>query len=94
MKPATELPWDQLAHAVYEKNGDKKVAQCTRTADASYVRHACNAYPKLVEALRVIAQKNAAEDSTEGFNEWGEADCFHQCRNEAAALLRELGEET
>ena len=56
MKPETELPW--------EDNGNEIVAASDRFCgiagavdgeDAAYIVHACNAYPKLVEALKEVA---------------------------------------
>jgi len=34
----------------------------------------------LKEALEKIATLNPSNDSTEGYNEWGEADCFNQAQ--------------
>ena len=47
---------------------------------------------ELVEALSKIANLDAHEDSDEGFNEWGEADCFHQARDCARAALQRVKE--
>lgn len=74
MKPATKLPWDQIAMAVFESHGEKKVAQCSSTADASYVRHACNAYPKLVEVLKEaiadLCNTGAPQDWIENYTQF------------------------
>jgi hypothetical protein len=35
---------------------------------------------KLKTALEKIATLNPSNDSTEGYNEWGEADCFNQAQ--------------
>lgn len=49
-----------------------------------------------VEGLRavlaVIADMHAEKDSAEGFNEWGEADCFHQARDLAKAAMEKSNE--
>lgn len=39
---------------------------------------------RLAAALQAVADLHPAHDSKEGFNEWGEADCF----NQAQALAR------
>jgi hypothetical protein len=41
----------------------------------------------LIEALKAIAALNPSDDSEEGFNEWGEADCFRQAQTIARAAL-------
>jgi hypothetical protein len=41
----------------------------------------------LAEALRKIADLNPEVDSDEGYNEWGEADCFSQAQEIARAAL-------
>lgn len=90
-QPATPLPWHvglrQAEQIVYDAKG-WAVANATvyhgesdlaeTKANARYIVHACNAYPRLVEALRAWLPKDAAEDGTQ----------------DAAmrALLRELGE--
>lgn len=53
------------------------VAQVASIQDAAYLVHAANAYPKLVEALRIAAEQM-------GHGPYG---------MEARALLRELGED-
>lgn len=47
MKPATELPWDDLFPVTRYGGGEK-----VREHDREYAIHAVNAYPRLVEALR------------------------------------------
>lgn len=92
-KPASLLPWSiGDHHEIFGANppsgpmarrrmvsGARKSAD--DKADAEHAVHAVNAYPKLVEALR--------------------ATCFDpeliglaECRRQAAALLREIGEST
>lgn len=90
------LPWRQLdgnayviIDAAHRLVSDEEVGA---QQDAAYIVHAGNAYPKLVAALARISEMDAEKDSDQGWNEWGEADCFHQCRDLASALLRELGE--
>jgi hypothetical protein len=60
-KPASELPWEVVKEIVCWSPSDdelEEVAVCTKLAhckaDASYIAHAANAYPKLVEALKRI----------------------------------------
>jgi hypothetical protein len=65
MKPATKLPWHlglkQAERIVYDAtgwavcnatvyHGKEDAGDCQK--NAAYIAHACNAYPKLVEALR------------------------------------------
>lgn len=68
MKPATPLPW---SYVVPGDGWDKP--------DADYVLHAANAYPRLVEWV-----KRMAEDLEEGH--WQES------KRAMQGLLRELGE--
>lgn len=49
-------------------------------ADAEIVR--------LKEALERIVSLNPSEDSSEGYNEWGEADCFNQAQKIANEALK------
>lgn len=44
------------------------------------------------EVLAVIADMHAEKDSNEGYNEWGEADCFHQARDLAKAAMEKSNE--
>lgn len=48
------------------------------------------AAPKLFEALEKIADLDPAEDSDEGFNEWGEADCFNMAQKIAKEILAKI----
>lgn len=90
--PATPLPWktdenDELPPAVIRDNeyGDGIAEVQGEQNDADYIAHAANAYPKLVEALRVIADRPPADDGEHAAEvNWIVAT--------AAALLRELGE--
>ncbi|HZF98289.1 MAG TPA: hypothetical protein VEY92_08615 [Pseudoxanthomonas sp.] len=41
----------------------------------------------LIEALTEIAALDPREDSLEGFNEWGEAECFEKAQSIARAAL-------
>ena len=45
------------------------------------------AAPDLLAALARIAELDPATDSEEGFNEWGEADCFGQAKKIARAAI-------
>lgn len=42
----------------------------------------------LESALREIAALDPNTDSVEGFNEWGEADCFRKAQDRARAALK------
>ncbi len=92
MKPATPLPWRVTAvepdrYPAYPiKSGSRLVALVhirasgKADADADYIAKACNAYPKLVEALRTLIDADRE----------GEL-----CNDQFAAaidILRELGE--
>jgi hypothetical protein len=43
------------------------------------------------DALKKIAEMDAERDSVEGYNEWGEADCFNQARELAQRTLVRAG---
>ena len=58
-------------------------ASARNRADAEYVAHACNAYPKLVAAMREIIAADNANDMVE----LTAAPC-----ERAVVLLKELGE--
>jgi len=49
---------------------------------------------ELVKALEKISELDAAKDSEEGWNEWGEADCFRQAQEIARAALAKAKGET
>lgn len=62
-KPATPLPWDWMSNdkeggagiVVLRSDGQiEEVAADATRADAAYIVHACNAYPRLVAALREV----------------------------------------
>ena len=65
--------------------------------DAAYIAHACNAYPKLIEALRSMEQwaRDLSEQSDanalDGLERLRREHCLQY--NDARALLRELGED-
>ena len=96
MKPSTPLPWAVNRCGIYDGDGgllsatgDDDTAPEDQLANAAYIVHACNAYPRLVEALR-----NGIEDSCPPLPK------NHRALSdgpkwvvEARALLRELGED-
>lgn len=100
-KPATPLPWDTAGIVpqfhIVGGNPQELIADCTvgrdrpkaDYANADYLAHAANAYPKLVDALRYFA-KNMDPNG-----EWvaQSADKRAKAFDDARALLRELGEE-
>jgi hypothetical protein len=45
------------------------------------------AAPELLAALERIASLDPAQDSDEGHNEWGEADCFRKAQDAARAAI-------
>jgi hypothetical protein len=57
----------------------------TMTADESKARPDVGC-TELLAALQAIADLDA-RDSDEGFNEWGEADCFHKAQKIANNIL-------
>lgn len=88
-KPATPLPWERDAYGAIVVTGRRLlvtgVALNTGNFNAEaqdntdYIRHAANAYPRLVQALKVIY---AQEDDT--------ISVFRH--REIGEILRELGE--
>ncbi len=46
--------------------------------------------PEMIEALQKINSLDPSVDSSEGFNEWGEADCFNQAQTIARAILKRI----
>ncbi len=93
-QPTTPLPWNMqdggrsnLAHVEREADGTQVCSiNKKRVKDAAYIQQSCNAYPKLVEALRVqCARWEELEKVVFGSDGWKEA--------EGRALLRELGEQ-
>lgn len=47
---------------------------------------------RLRAALKSIAELHPDKDSDEGFNEWGEADCFRKAQTIAGAALAKAGQ--
>ena len=94
MKPATALPWtiEQIGVTDAGPRGvdgvfdigplERRISTVAGLEDAAYIAHACNAYPKLVEALREIV------DPTGGWTNLRVDNA-----KAAADLLRSLGEE-
>lgn len=92
--PATPLPWHmgvkQAERIVYDASG-WAVANATTyhgqadkeetKANAAYIAHAANAYPKLVDALRLASL-------------WVDAEAAKEQREDFAAILSELGESS
>lgn len=103
-KPATPLPWHlgvkQAERIIYTQDGwavanatvyhgHEDAEDCKR--NAAYIAHAANAYPRLVEALRKLeAEANKVRVNMVNVKE-GRA--LGESVNDAAALLRELGED-
>ena len=89
-KPATALPFYVESDTIVYDNDGRFVAEChdansdigtqTEYQAAAYIAHAANAYPRLIEALRGIANDVSAD--------------FGDCPlGKVRALLAELGEE-
>lgn len=68
MKPITKLPWfqdptgDCGPQYVGPADGVHFTTIAYKKRDAAYIVHACNAYPRLVEALIGSQMSNAAVD--------------------------------
>lgn len=87
--PVTPLPWTVKGASVF--NGPRKVCTAVEHIDgdsAAYIAHAANAYPKMVEALRIIKEQTYVD--AYGPELRGQNQANHR---RASELLRELGEE-
>ena len=86
-QPATALPWEGPVNygvSKFEVQGPhSRLATVDKLPDAAYIVHAANAYPKLVKALRNLKEQVECMNAQQAFGRDYE---------EAAALLRELGE--
>jgi hypothetical protein len=91
MKPASPLPWTNKErgntfHTYAIKDGESRnVCTLTSEENAAYIAHACNAYPKLVEALRKIKERT---DGSRDFDAAAEAAYI------TSTVLAELGEQS
>lgn len=90
-KPATPLPWRTLADQIIPDEADECIADCMgalepRMKNSAYIAHACNAYPKLVEAL------SATFDCPCTLKERDSGHRVGCAVPERVALLHELGE--
>ena len=85
----------------------QRAAICKREDDSAYIAHTANAYPELVEALRTaelwlrIAEGYMPTQAVDQRMPNGEAlrvrpacDVVHEVHEQAAELLRKLGEPT
>jgi len=93
VKPSTPLPWRfaldsygvqriwGVSHGetcdIASTEGDGSIPYAEREQNAHYIVHACNAYPRLIEALKAIEDHHNEDDSWRGI---------------ARALLKELEE--
>ena len=94
IKPAAPLPYRCDSHpeedfAEILSSNDGPVARTTHD-DAAYIVHACNAYPKLVEALRFVLNASAKTAAHCPDMEW-RTDAYRSV-TEARALLARIGE--
>ena len=69
MKPGTALPWytaktgNHQGLVISERDGENVAVTYNGDGDAAYIVHACNAYPRLVEALgELVGIQSAAAD--------------------------------
>ena len=84
-RPARELPWIvNQRHLVITAKDFHGVADFRKDQDAAYAVHACNAYPKLMEALREIAKWTDAAKYTKA----GEPESFGGEARKANELAR------
>lgn len=101
--PATRLPWQQNHHkrrqvcdADGEFRGCGRIANAIAVQDAAYIAHACNAYPKLVEALRKMAERTdqlcGTVNTLSNAQGLGRKVWPNDFNDVAQDLLRELGE--
>src|SRR3990167_11495800 len=89
--PATPLPWSNpITHGVSGRIDPVCVAD--RGLDATYIAHAANAYPKLVEALRTLQTRINACELGPVHDGRAIADEMESECETSRALLRELGE--
>ena len=96
-QPANSLPWTVGGHPGNDAGSDWRdilapssfgplyVGEAIKE-DAAYIVHACNAYPKLVEALRKVLSLRERSD------EWWDRHGSETI--ELRALLRDLNETT
>lgn len=103
-QPATALPWKVAAVAPGRYpfypivSGEHNVAQVDINArggsnrDAAYIAHACNVYPKLVEALHVELARAETEYAIHEIDQHSAYDGDLLALFALRALLRDLGE--
>lgn len=98
-KPITPLPHHvHAATLVYSNRADEIIATFKRGRNADYYAHAANAYPQLVEALRVLTElcENVPifqlDDGKASVKAVRLAGKFTGAMDVSRALLRELGE--
>ena len=90
MKPATPVPWeisdshglcihkDEIGIAdIDSREFSKPLSEVKQRKNAAYIVHACNNFPRLVEALRAMIEEHVVRCPT---------------LNNAETLLRDLGE--
>ena len=86
VRPANGNDWRTVASFVQSAGHDRNAEQ-----DAAYAVHACNTYPRLVEALKAATQLLNAEYSTGrliGLNDG----TMRTIKDAARAALQEAGE--
>ena len=94
--PATALPWHHYGDSLrVQQQNDYTVALVEDPNDGPYIVRACNAYPKLIAALREMSEMYShAWDRVGGGLVMMEPSVnrFDDANETAANLLRELGE--
>ena len=90
-RPARPLPWiTNKRHEVITAKDFHGVANFREDQDAAYAVHACNAYPKLLDALREIASWTDAAKYTKA----GETESFGGEARKANELARAALKDT
>ena len=88
-KPATPLPWTvpigPIAEIVHDAPNEKALViadcigtECVRKQNAAYIVHACNAYPLMIERIKIVLGEQSTDQHT---------------RDVLGALLRSLRED-
>lgn len=74
-------------------NGGPEPSYTVCQEEAAANARLISAAPDLLAALEAIANLDPEKDSSEGLNEWGEADCFNQANSIARAAVAKAKEE-
>lgn len=94
-EPATPLPWIvNQRNRIIAAADYRAIANCVHginaEQDAAYIVHACNAYPRLVEALREA--RNEMRETWQKSNALRDSVAAGNMMRRFDEVLRELGE--